>query len=254
MKKISKKIQSLNVQHKKEASRYDQAKAWKDITSLTSVSVADIKWNWREKNVLDVATGTGRVAEYFKKKSRLVVGADISLDMLKIAQQERRLDVGVLAQAEKLPFLDSSFDLLYCRSALHYMDVPRALREWVRVVKDGGWIIVSDVSFDDESTNRWYARMLKVMLREMTLVPHQTIIRTLKGIGQERCNYTIHMVRGSLNDVLRRKHVGVQRADRIRHMLDTAPKSIKDVLKVSREGSDYVFNYGLTITRCHVRK
>src|SRR3989344_2419743 len=182
MKKISKKIQSLNVQHKKEASRYDQAKAWKDITSLTSVSVADIKWNWREKNVLDVATGTGRVAEYFKKKSRLVVGADISLDMLKIAQQEQRLDVGVLAQAEKLPFLDSSFDLLYCRSALHYMDVKKALAEWVRVLKDGGWIVISDVAFDEEGVNRWYAKMLKVMLNEIALVSHQQIMRNLKSL------------------------------------------------------------------------
>ncbi|OHA00620.1 MAG: hypothetical protein A3C11_01815 [Candidatus Sungbacteria bacterium RIFCSPHIGHO2_02_FULL_49_12] len=251
---VTLKIKKLNIQHEKEASVYDQARAWNDVAPLTHESIKDISINWKEAAVLDVASGTGRVAEYFRNKARLVIGVDISSDMLGVAVAEKRLDMAVVASGEKLPFLANSFDLLYCRSALHYMDIRKALTEWVRVTKDGGWIIISDVSFEDTEVNQWYAKMLKIILKEMVLVPHQKIIRTFHALGQKRCDYKIHMVRGSLNDVLRRKHTSRRHADAVRRMLETAPEKVRQALKITKAGDDYEFDFGMTITRCNIIK
>ena len=251
---VTLKIKKLNTQHEKEASGYDQARAWNDVAPLTHESVKDISINWKEATVLDVASGTGRVAEYFKNRARLVIGVDISADMLGVAKSEKRLDLPVLASGEKLPFLDNSFDLIYCRSALHYMNQRVALAEWVRVTKNGGWIIVSDVSFEEDVVNRWYGRMLKVVLNEITLVTHTSILKNLRQMGQNRTDYKIHMVRGSLNDVLKRKHTSVARQKKVKRMFRTAPQIVRGVLKIMPIDSDYEFDFGMTITRCHVVK
>lgn len=118
----SEKIKQLNVQHHKEANVYDKARAWSDLEPITAKSVRDIKLYKDRTVMLDIAAGTGRVSEYFKPKVKTVVGLDISPDMIQVAQAENRIDVGVIAPGEKTPFLDNSFDLIYCRSAMHYMD------------------------------------------------------------------------------------------------------------------------------------
>jgi demethylmenaquinone methyltransferase / 2-methoxy-6-polyprenyl-1,4-benzoquinol methylase len=93
--------------------------------------------------VLDVATGTGAVAEeLIRQKGCAVVGADQSPEMLRVAA--RRLPTGVSlveASAEKLPFEDASFDGLTFTYLLRYVDDPGAtLRELTRVVRPGGTV------------------------------------------------------------------------------------------------------------------
>lgn len=49
------------------------------------------------------------------------------------------------ASAENIPSDDNTYDLVVCSLALHHMNVRRALREFVRVLKTGGRIVVADV-------------------------------------------------------------------------------------------------------------
>jgi demethylmenaquinone methyltransferase/2-methoxy-6-polyprenyl-1,4-benzoquinol methylase len=96
--------------------------------------------------VLDVATGTGAVAERLVLRHRCrVTGIDQSADMLAAARA--RLQGGGLVQrviliegeAERLPFPDASFDALTVTYLLRYVDDPAAtLRELARVVRPGG--------------------------------------------------------------------------------------------------------------------
>lgn len=255
MKKFkSKKIKSLNVQHKKEASVYDQARAWNDVAPITAESVKDIVLDKNKTIMLDLATGTGRVAEYFKNKVKAVVGLDISRDMMGVALLEQRIDVGVISSAEDLPFLDNTFDLLYCRSAFHYMNCRKAIKEWVRVTRGGGCIIVSDISFENEIINKWYDRMLKLILPEFAVIPHKKIIKTFHDLGQNSTDYRIHMVSGSIDDALARKKTPAPRVKEVKEMFVNAPPLIKQELDIKKVSNDYEFNYGLAITRCHVQK
>ncbi len=99
-----------------------------------------------DDHVLDVATGTGAVAERLVLRYRCrVTGIDQSEDMLAAARE--RLREGGLAQrvtlvrgeAERLPFGDASFDALTVTYLLRYVNEPAAvLRELARVVRPGG--------------------------------------------------------------------------------------------------------------------
>lgn len=45
----------------------------------------------------------------------------------------------IAAPAHRLPFLEASFDVVFCRSVLHHLhDLSRAIREMLRVLKPGG--------------------------------------------------------------------------------------------------------------------
>jgi demethylmenaquinone methyltransferase / 2-methoxy-6-polyprenyl-1,4-benzoquinol methylase len=93
--------------------------------------------------VLDVATGTGAVAqELLRQKGCTVVGVDQSSEMLAVARERLPAAVELVeASAESLPFEDASFDGLTFTYLLRYVDDPGAtLRELARVVRPGGTI------------------------------------------------------------------------------------------------------------------
>jgi demethylmenaquinone methyltransferase/2-methoxy-6-polyprenyl-1,4-benzoquinol methylase len=102
-----------------------------------------------DDSVLDVATGTGMVAEALVRRyGCAVVGLDQSPEMLSGARARldrqpklaARIEL-VRGEAESLPFADASFDQLTFTYLLRYVADPGAtLRELARVVKPGGRI------------------------------------------------------------------------------------------------------------------
>jgi demethylmenaquinone methyltransferase/2-methoxy-6-polyprenyl-1,4-benzoquinol methylase len=91
--------------------------------------------------VLDVATGTGMVAQAVHDRyGCAVVGVDQSADMLAVARtRDGVYEAVVEGRAERLPFGDASFDHLTFTYLLRYVDDPAAtMRELARVVKPGG--------------------------------------------------------------------------------------------------------------------
>jgi len=92
--------------------------------------------------VLDVATGTGLVAERLLSAGHRVTGLDQSADMLAVAKQRFGDSVDLVqASATEIPFSDASFDHLTFTYLLRYVDDPGAtLAELARVVRPGGTI------------------------------------------------------------------------------------------------------------------
>ncbi len=92
--------------------------------------------------VLDVATGTGLVAEALLARGFRVTGLDQSPGMLANARARfgDRVEL-VEASADALPFPDASFDHLTFTYLLRYVDEPGAtLAELARVVRPGGTV------------------------------------------------------------------------------------------------------------------
>jgi demethylmenaquinone methyltransferase/2-methoxy-6-polyprenyl-1,4-benzoquinol methylase len=101
------------------------------------------------ERILDVATGTGLVAQALVRRyDATVVGLDQSPQMLAAAaarlarapELARQVTL-VQGEAERLPFADGEFDHLTFTYLLRYVDDPAAtLRELARVVAPGGRI------------------------------------------------------------------------------------------------------------------
>jgi len=109
--------------------------------------------------ILDVATGTGKQAFAFARRSYDIAGIDLSEDMLKVANDENRsrnVSFGV-ADATNLPFEDNRFDASCVSFALHDMILPvrdRALKEMVRVTKPEGTIVIVDYALPRNKISR----------------------------------------------------------------------------------------------------
>ena len=92
--------------------------------------------------VLDVATGTGLVAEQLLARGHRVTGLDQSPEMLAVARRRfgDRVEL-VEASATEIPFPNASFDHLTFTYLLRYVDDPGStLAELARVVRPGGTI------------------------------------------------------------------------------------------------------------------
>jgi SAM-dependent methyltransferase len=96
------------------------------------------------ERVLDVATGPGYVASAAAERGALAVGVDIAPKMAALA---RRLNPGiefVVADAERLPFPDGSFDAVVGNLAVPHFGRPeQTAAELVRVLAPGGRIALS---------------------------------------------------------------------------------------------------------------
>jgi demethylmenaquinone methyltransferase/2-methoxy-6-polyprenyl-1,4-benzoquinol methylase len=108
------------------------------------------------QSALDVAGGTGDLALGMARQvgaTGRVVLSDINEAML-ARGRDRLLDAGVasqveyvLANAEKLPFEDASFDVVTIGFGLRNVtDKPAALRSMARVLKPGGQLLVLEFS------------------------------------------------------------------------------------------------------------
>jgi ubiquinone/menaquinone biosynthesis C-methylase UbiE len=91
------------------------------------------------RRVLDIGCGAGQTLIAGRRPaSTLTIGLDPSLAALSVGRSfDAHLRV-VCAQGEWLPFPDRSFDFVYSRVALPYMNISRAVAEMARVLESGG--------------------------------------------------------------------------------------------------------------------
>lgn len=110
--------------------------------------------------LLDVGTGTGRMAELFAPRAEQVTAFDKSPEMLRIARARlqnlpaERIDL-VQGDFTLLPFADASFDTVLFHQVLHYSLEPLAvLAEAARVTRPGGRVAVIDFAAHDREELR----------------------------------------------------------------------------------------------------
>ncbi len=101
--------------------------------------------------VLDVAGGTGHVARAYAEQSLFATVLDLTAEMLAVGKREvDAAGVGnvvfQLGEADAMPFLPGSFDLVVSRFAVHHFDDPAApLAEMTRVCRPGGRVAIFDM-------------------------------------------------------------------------------------------------------------
>jgi demethylmenaquinone methyltransferase/2-methoxy-6-polyprenyl-1,4-benzoquinol methylase len=101
----------------------------------------------RGERILDIAAGTGTSSEPWADQEIEVVPADFSLGMLRVGRRRRPDMAFTAADAMSLPFADESFDVVTMSFGLRNVaDAGTALREFLRVTKPGGRLLVCEFS------------------------------------------------------------------------------------------------------------
>lgn len=101
-------------------------------------------------HLLDIGTGTGRMAEIFAARAERIVALDKSLAMLRVARaklQNLPADRMELVQGDfvDLPFDADEFDTVLFHQVLHFAQSPAAvLAEAARVTRPGGTVAIVD--------------------------------------------------------------------------------------------------------------
>ncbi len=134
-----------------EAKRYQTPYAQRYHEWWTDLMLSGIPADGR---ILDNGCGVGLLGK--KLPPERLVGLDISSGMLR--QAASHYDHLILGNSQALPFEDSSFDAVVCRSLIHHLPDPAlAIKEMHRVLREGGQIVMSDTN---TSVLSWLPRRL----------------------------------------------------------------------------------------------
>jgi len=136
--------------------------------------------------ILDLGSGTGAVLNELQTHG-WAVGVDFSPHALAFSK-ERGLQLLVQGDAEHLPFLDASFDVVVTLDTIeHVRNDARAITEVFRVLKPGGILIMNVPAY------RWLWGPHDVALmhfRRYTKGQVSTLLRSA-GFGIERLSYSV---------------------------------------------------------------
>jgi SAM-dependent methyltransferase len=97
--------------------------------------------------ILEVGCGTGGLLVAAARARMTIIGVDVAARWL-VAARRRLADHGlavplVAASADRLPWPDGYFQTVVADSVLEHLDEPaRAVREWSRVLRPGGRLLV----------------------------------------------------------------------------------------------------------------
>ncbi len=179
---------------------YDFDKIARDYDRMNRLMTAGLDRCWRKRavqglhgKVLDVACGTGDMVMELLRQGCSVTGVDLSMEMMAIAKQKAPQAEYRLADVERLPFGDASFDAVTCAFGVrNFVHLEQGLGEMLRVLKPGGRMVILELATPDSAIVRplyniytrhiipWLGQRLAGSREAYTYLP-QSIERFPKG-------------------------------------------------------------------------
>lgn len=137
---------------------FGQARRWrKALTAKVSPASGE--------RILDIAAGTGTSSMALKSAGVEVVAADFSKGMLAEGKKQYPELEFVFADAMNLPFKDAEFDVVTMSFGLrNVQDRHVALKEFLRVLKPGGRLVICEFSHVKGLLGLAYRAYLRLLL------------------------------------------------------------------------------------------
>jgi ArsR family transcriptional regulator len=136
----------------RHAGEWDQLRSWLSPAKTVEAALLDSLGNVPLGRLLDIGTGTGRIAELLADRSDHVVAFDKSTEMLRLARARlqsfppQHIEL-VQGDFGALPFGEGAFDTVVLHQVLHYAQEPaQPLAEAARVCPPGGQIVIVDLA------------------------------------------------------------------------------------------------------------
>jgi ubiquinone/menaquinone biosynthesis C-methylase UbiE len=127
---------------------YDKKETY--LNSFEQHKLLPLLGDVREKNILDVGAGTGRLALLLCERGALLTALDVSEEMLKILQKKsgNRSNIKcVVGDAENMELPDESFDIVVAAFLIVHLKNPLFFfKEAYRVLKPGGLFVVTNIN------------------------------------------------------------------------------------------------------------
>lgn len=129
--------------------------------------------------ILDAGSGTGNYAIELKKHYPNIWCADFSMGMLNKCQQKFACNAQhaylLRCDITKLPFRDSSLDVVTCNQSLHHLDDPgnqfknlaEFLRQAARCLTPDGLLLINTITHQQLSDGVWWGDLIKPAVERM---------------------------------------------------------------------------------------
>jgi ubiquinone/menaquinone biosynthesis C-methylase UbiE/DNA-binding transcriptional ArsR family regulator len=198
------------------------AEEWDALRSLyvpeaqVEAAMTDILGSEPLGRLLDIGTGTGRMAMLFAPQASTVVAIDRSAEMLRLARGNLPHGIAdkvrfLAGDFNELPVATHSADTAILHQVLHYAQAPgRVIVEVARTLRDGGRLLIVDfaphdreelrqrdahtrLGFSDQQIVAWYAAAGIAIERVETLVGGALTVKL--WLGQRRGSPAIARLR-----------------------------------------------------------
>lgn len=144
------------------------------------------------EHILDIGCGTGAQTIVLGQETNAKIEAvDLVPEFLAVLK-ERTVKEGLEnrvqlhhAQMDKLPFEAEQFDLIWSEGAIYNMGFTYGLKNWKPLLKQGGYMVVSEISWTTEARpkeltdywNRYYPEMdlVSAKVRVMEMLGYTTM-------------------------------------------------------------------------------
>jgi len=134
--------------------------------------------------VLDVGCSMGITARMLAKMGCTVVGIDNSARMIERAKETESSVEFLVADAQKLPFDDNSFDAVICESVIVFVDDrKKALKECARVTKPGGSIGINEIFWEKEPPEKMEDAVMEVYELKDRIPTYEAWVNMLEAAG-----------------------------------------------------------------------
>lgn len=226
------------------------------VTSAVHAQGPDLAWVVEaaalhgEEVVVDVATGTGHTALALAPHAREVIAVDFTAPMLEggrqLAQERGISNVRfVEGDAHALPLEDESVDVVACRySAHHFVDAAQAAREWARVLKPGGRLVLVDsISPSNDVVDALLHEFES--LRDPSHIRNARISEWLTLLKEAGIDAKAVRTWGTHLDIpewTQRMRTPAASVERINYLCATASPEAKDILHITEQDGAYAFD------------